>query len=136
MKKVIAILMVLIFSISILAGCGGDGGGDNKEGGNSGGGENATLVGKWEHTWGYVYEFKENGTGSYTIGEMVNEFNYEDKGGTIIFVYKNISAYEDVPTDEPGGYVYQDPQERKYTIKGKKLSVEDSFGEMVEYEKK
>jgi len=133
MRQIIALLLALMLGATFLAGCGdGDKGGGDKGGGE----ENATLVGEWVHSWGYVYEFKENGTGSYTIGEMVSEFNYEDKGDKIIFVYKNISAFQDVPTDEEGGYVYQDPQERKYSIKGKKLSVEDSFGEMVEYEKK
>ena len=126
MKKAIAILMLLILSVSILAACSDDGGGSS--------GENATLTDRWVHSWGYIYEFNEDGTGMWAMSEDSFQMNfiYEDKGNTLVITYR----YEDLLGDGPGdGYFYDEPKELKYSIKGQTLSIEDNIGDMMEYKK-
>jgi len=126
-KKTIMLVLVLMLGVLILAGCGDDDKDDNVE--------NATLAGKWVHSWGSIYEFNEDGTGVWRMGENSDAMNfiYEDKGDTLVITYR----YEDVLGDGPGdGYFYEDPMELKYSIKGNKLSVQESNSDdMAEYEK-
>lgn len=83
--------------------------------------QKGAIVGSWEYTsGGYVYTFNADGTGSYTAGETVMEFTYEDDGSTVKILYKNATV----------------PNEFAYTVSGDTLSIEDSFGEKVEYTKK
>ncbi|MBE6835295.1 MAG: hypothetical protein E7515_03480 [Ruminococcaceae bacterium] len=87
-------------------------------------GENAAagaIIGSWVYSGGgYTYTFNKDGTGSYTAGSTVMEFTYEDDGSTVKILYKGNTV----------------PNEFAYTIKGKTLSIEDSFGDKVEYTKK
>ena len=138
-KKIIAALLILILGASILAGCGDEKGksGDSNSDDSDIGEENAALVGKWVHFWGYIYEFNEDGTGMWTMGETYDSpiyFIYEDKSDSLVLTF----MYEDVLGDGPGdGYFYDEPKEFKYSITGRKLIIQDSFSDdMMEYEKK
>ena len=124
MKKLIALLLVLILGVTMLAGCGGDdkSGGD-KSGDNKGNAENATLYGEWEYMAYYIYAFNEDGTGYAAAGELKNEFTYEDKDGTLFIDW----IFE--------GQVY-DHDEWKYSIKGQEMTVEDTDGSVSVYTKK
>jgi len=128
MKKIIAVSLILMLGISILAGCGGE---------NGDSGDNATLAGKWVHSWGYIYEFNEDGTGMWNMSESSDSpmnFIYEDKGDKLVITFR----YEDVLGDGPGdGYFYDEPKELKYSIKGQKLSIQETTSDdMMEYTKK
>jgi len=71
-----------------------------------------TLVGKWEYEGGgYTYEFKEDGTGTYSFGETVMEFTYEDQGDKLSILYTGNTV----------------PTVLEYSISGKNLNVKDSF---------
>ncbi|MBO4432612.1 MAG: hypothetical protein J5852_03670 [Clostridia bacterium] len=79
------------------------------------------IIGSWEYkNGGYTYTFNSNGTGSYEAGSTVMEFTYEDDGSTVKILYKGNTM----------------PNEFAYTINGNTLSIEDSFGEKIDYEKK
>ena len=83
------------------------------------GDKKVTLVGKWAHD-DYVYNFKEDKTGSYTAFGTELKFTYEDKGDKIAFRYDGNT--EDLVLE--------------YKIEGKTLTIKDSFGEDVEYIRK
>lgn len=140
MKKnllvIIAILACMALVIGVFAACGGkrtdkpsETPASTQPADNSGeqaadNGDEAkagAIVGSWEYTsGGYVYTFNADGTGSYTAGETVMEFTYEDDGSTVKILYSSATV----------------PNEFAYTISGNTLSIEDSFGEKVEYTKK
>lgn len=85
------------------------------------GGASGSIVGSWEYTnGGYTYTFNADGTGSYTAGSTVMEFTYEDAGDKVKILYKGNTM----------------ASEYSYTVSGGTLSIEDSFGEKVEYKKK
>ena len=82
--------------------------------------EKGSIVGSWTYVdGGYTYTFNSNGTGSYTAGTTVMEFTYEDDGSKVSILYTGNTM----------------PSEYAYTISGDILSIEDSFGEKVEYKK-
>ena len=79
------------------------------------------IVGSWEYTsGGYVYTFNADGTGSYSAGSTVMEFTYTDKGDSVEILYTGNTM----------------PNVFKYSISGNTLSIDDSFGDKVEYTKK
>lgn len=140
MKKYLSLLLVAVLCLSILAACGNKNTTEPAETtpaeseaetpaetpaeSENGEGEEAAsgaIVGSWEYTsGGYVYTFNADGTGNYTAGTTVMEFTYTDKGDSVEILYTGNTA----------------PSVFKYTISGNTLSIEDSFGEKVEYTKK
>ncbi|MBQ1451688.1 MAG: hypothetical protein IIZ22_03390 [Clostridia bacterium] len=83
--------------------------------------ESGALIGSWTYPVGdYTYTFNKDGTGSYSAGSTVMEFTYTDKGTSVEILYTGNTV----------------ANEFKYTIKGNVLSIEDSFGEKIEYIKK
>ncbi len=80
-----------------------------------------SIVGSWEYVnGGYIYTFNADGTGSYSAGSTVMNFTYEDDGKAVKILYTGNTT----------------PNEFTYTISGNTLSIEDSFGDKVEYKKK
>jgi len=89
--------------------------------GDSANAKAGAIIGSWEYTnGGYVYTFNSDGTGSYSAGSTVMEFTYEDDGSNVKILYTGNTS----------------PNEFAYTVSGNTLSIEDSFGEKVEYTKK
>ncbi|MBE6913264.1 MAG: hypothetical protein E7473_12145 [Ruminococcaceae bacterium] len=82
----------------------------------------APIVGKWvyEDSDDMYYVFNEDATGSYFFlgGEIT--FSYGDTGEEVTLYYDDGS----------------EPNTFKYTIDGKTLNIEDSFGSIVTYIKK
>ena len=110
MKKILALVLVMVLSIGFLAACG------EKED-DSG---SASIVGTWEYeNGGYTYEFKEDGTGTYDVGTVM-EFTYTAEDGVLSILYTNNTS----------------PTVLDYTITGKKLNIKDSFGSDTIYNKK
>lgn len=107
MKK-IGLLFVLILSIVIVGGCK-----DSKVKTKD------SIVGEWFYS-GYKYTFNKDNTGSYTVGDTVMKFTYEDKDNKVSILYDGDTAAS----------VFE------YKIEGKKLIIKDSFGNDVTYEKK
>ena len=74
MKKAFAILLAMILGISMLTACGGSGSGNGNnppasQGSSEPSAPATTIIGQWEYeSGGYTYEFKDDGTGTYTIG--------------------------------------------------------------------
>ncbi len=118
MKKALAILIIMILGITMLAACGGGGSGSATGSGAS----TAAIVGEWEYEFGgYVYEFKEDGTGTYTVGsDSVMNFTYKEDGKTLSLLYDGMSV----------------PTEFEYTLDGDTLNIKDSFGSDAIYKKK
>ena len=77
-----------------------------------------TIVGKWAQG-SFVYTFNEDGTCSYDISGNTMECTYEAKDGNISILYNGTTS----------------PFKTKYSIDGKTLHIEDSFGSDVTYEK-
>lgn len=109
MKRILVMLLTLMLPIGLVA-CGG-------------GKEEAapTIIGSWESVdiSGAIYTFEEGGKGSYTFAGASMDFTYTDDGTAVTIQYPNSDA----------------PNVFKYTIEGKKLNIEDSFGSIVVYEK-
>ena len=67
--SIIAIVSIMIVSLVILTGCGGE----------------KTIVGDWEYTGGgYTYHFNADGTGTY-MGTM--KLTYTEKDGAITITW-------------------------------------------------
>ncbi len=80
-----------------------------------------SIIGSWVYAGGgYTYTFNADGSGSYSAGSTVMEFTYEDLGGKVKILYKGNTM----------------ASEYGYTVSGNTLSIEDSFGDKVEYTKK
>lgn len=106
MKKILSLLLIAILTFSLVA-CGS---------------EEATIVGSWESVdvSGAIYNFGEDGKGSYEFMGASMDFTYTDDGTSVTIQYTTAT----------------EPNVFKYTIDGKKLSIEDSFGTIVEYKRK
>lgn len=121
MKKAILILLVMSLCIGILAGC------SNKEPDAPKSPETTkapetqkSILGTWEYKgMDCAYVFNADGTGAYRYYGADMPFTYTDDGSTVSVLFTGNTA----------------PNVLKYTIKGKTLSIEDSFGSIVEYEK-
>lgn len=112
MKKLICMLMALCLLCCGLVACGGE---EEKAP------EKVTIVGTWDYgSMDCAYIFNADGTGAYRFGGADMPFTYTDDGKTVTIQYENSDA----------------PNVFNYTIDGDKLSIEDSFGSIVEYTKK
>lgn len=110
MKKMLLWCMMLAMLLGLLVGCG------KKEPDAPQG-----LAGTWEYSsGGYAYTFNADGTGAYTYSGTEMPFTYTDDGAKVSILFNGNSA----------------PNEFAYTISGNTLSIEDSFGELVEYTRK
>ncbi len=109
MKRLVSILLIAV-TVFAFAACG-------KEKA-----EEITLVGSWKYdgSLDYTYIFEDDGNGAYAYGDTKMEFTYKDNGDSVEILYTG--------NTEPNVF--------KYTIEGKKLSIEDSFGEYVDYIRK
>ena len=97
MKKTIKLMcsvLVLVGIVFLLAGCGKKG-----------------IVGSWKHEQGYVYTFKEDGTGNYSYGDAAMEFTYKVEDNKLSILYTGNTA----------------PFETTFTIDGDTLTIKDSF---------
>ena len=117
LKRIIAIgavLTVLVFAVSCAKnGNGGNNGGDTKS---------DSIVGTWEYeSGGYTYNFKEDGTGTYDLGNgTVMEFTYTAEAGKLSITYTGNTS----------------PMELDYVLDGDTLNVKDSFGSDTIYKRK
>lgn len=112
-KRVISILMILCvaFMLFSFTAC------SDKEKSDA-----PAIVGKWEYesSSDMYYTFREDGTGSYWFLGSETKFVYEDDGKALTLQYENI----------------EQPNVFEYKIEGKKLLIQDSFGEFMTYIKK
>jgi len=109
MKKWIAIVLAATLCLCLFAGCGKE----KKD-------EPVTLVGTWEYEdMDAAYIFNEDGTGAYRFFGTELPFTYTDDGESVSILYDGNT----------------DANVFAYTISGKTLSIEDSFGEIVKYQK-
>lgn len=109
MKKWIAILLAATLCLCSFAGCSKD----KKD-------DPVTIVGTWEYEgMDAAYIFNEDGTGAYRFFGTELPFTYTDSGESVSILYDGNT----------------DANVFAYTISGKTLSIEDSFGEIVEYQK-
>lgn len=96
MKKYLFSLLIVIFCL-VLVGCG-----SSKKG----------IVGKWKHeSTDYTYNFKSDGTGTYSYGSFSMEFTYTTEGNELSITYAGNTA----------------PFVTTYTIDGNTLNIKDSF---------
>ena len=79
-----------------------------------------SLVGTCSYSDDYVYTFNADGTGNYKVGTTDMPFTYTDNGTAVAITFEGNTA----------------PMELNYTIDGSKLTITDSFGEPVVYNKK
>lgn len=110
MKKLLTILLTMVLCAGLLAACGGEAAPDAP----------VTIVGTWEYTgMDCAYVFNADGTGTYKFYGADMPFTYTDDGTSVSILYENNAA----------------PNVMKYSIEGKTLSIEDSFGSIVTYER-
>ena len=115
MKKILSILLVVCLVMGLMTACGGD---DKKSGKKE---ETITIVGTWEYeSMGAAYVFNADGTGAYQFAGSEMKFTYTDDGSKLTLNYEGMDV----------------PNEFKYTIEGKILHIEDSFGSIVDYTRK
>lgn len=82
--------------------------------------EKYTLVGEWKYPGEpYVYTFNADGTGSYAA-DLTMTFTYKDDGKSVEILYDG----------------FTDASKYDYSISGNKLTIKDSFGDDVVYERK
>ena len=113
MKKIVSILLIACMMMCLLCACGG---GEGEE-------ENApvSIVGTWEYSaMNCSYTFNADGTGSYSFYGSEMKFTYTDDGSKVTLQYEGMD----------------NTNEFAYTIEGKTLHIEDSYGEIVDYVKK
>ena len=112
MKKIVSILLIVCMLACLLCACGG---GETKEN------EPVSIVGTWEYSsMDCSYTFNADGTGSYSFYGSEMKFTYTDDGSKVVLQYEGMT----------------DTNEFAYTIEGKTLHIEDSFGSIVDYTKK
>lgn len=109
-KKIVSVICVMMIALSALAftGCGSKGG---------------SIVGQWVYKLGdseYVYTFNDDGTGSYSAWGIEAKFTYEDDGENVTILYDGTTL----------------SQTYGYKVDGKKLTIKDSYGLDVVYNKK
>lgn len=111
MKKIVPALLVAVMLMGLLAACGED---KKKD-------EPISIVGTWEYgSVGAAYVFNADGTGAYEFAGNEMNFTYTDDGSKLTISYEGMDL----------------PNEFSYTIEGKTLHIEDSFGEIVDYTRK
>ncbi|MBQ1351880.1 MAG: hypothetical protein IIY71_04070 [Oscillospiraceae bacterium] len=110
-SKALALILVLVLACSLFAACG------------AGGGSSNPLVGDWaSETFDgkFIYTFNDDGTGNYDAAGTAMPFTYTDEDGKLTILYDG----NDIPF------------ETEYTISGKTLTIKDSLGNDVVYNKK
>ena len=117
-KQLSALLLVVVLLFALCA-CGGEKT-PSQQTPNSN--DPATLlVGEWTYELGgYTYNFKADGSGTYSVGESVMEFTYEVDDDTLAITYKDVDA----------------PLVLEYSLDGNTLNIKDSFGSDTIYVKK
>ncbi len=111
--KITLIIAILLTAIFALAGCGAKSEDQKKSNVNP-------IVGSWKSEYGdYVYQFNEDGTGSYNVYSTKMEFTYKTEGKNISITYNGNTI----------------PFETEYSIDGDTLNVIDSFGNDTLYKK-
>ena len=104
MKKYLVGLLLVVVCL-VLVGCG-----STKKG----------IVGKWKHeSTDYTYNFKSDGTGTYSYGSSSMEFTYETTDTKISITFAGSTI----------------PFTTKYTLDGDKLNIIDSFGNDTIYKR-
>ena len=110
--KKLSVLALSAFLIVIMTGCGKSDG----------------IVGQWNYydetskkaRTDIYYTFNKDNTGSYTFYGDTKKFTYEDKGTKVKISYENTTV----------------PNEFDYSIKDDMLTIKDSFGSDVKYQRK
>ena len=128
MKRIISFLLVgvLLAACVMMSGCKSGGGKDSAKTENytdaKGHKLDSAIIGKWSHDEqgvAFVYDFKEDGTGTYDAGGTTIELEYYTEKGKISIKFG--------PDEE---YTVLD-----YEIEGDTLNVKDSFGGDTLYNK-
>ena len=128
MKKWNSILLVAAVLMCILPGCGDKtpeaapvDGQQSVTGTQGVAQEKVTIIGSWKYQGALdcVYTFAEDGSGIYRYSGVDMPFTYTDDGSAVSILYTGNTA----PTVLP------------YTIDGEVLSIEDSFGTVVKYDR-
>lgn len=131
MKKVLAIVLVLLFVCAFLTAC------DKKDESTEEASTNAEtasevesaaeggndIVGTWasqDYNGAYIYTFNDNGTGNYDASGTQMPFTYTISDGKLSILYDGNTA----------------PMELEYSVSGSVLNVKDSFGSDTLYDKK
>ena len=109
MKKVCYVLVVAVFALLLVTGCG------KKE-------EVKPIVGTWvyEANAGYYYTFNKDNSCSDTRGEEVLKCTYQDDGTRVTITYEG--------SNEPTVF--------EYAIEKDVLTLTDAFGSKILYNKK
>ncbi len=148
-KKIVSVLSAAVITCMIFAGCGGGAAAGSSAAGSKASSvasstapvssvapasstasvapsdpaaDMKAIVGSWPHESAkeYVYTFKEDKTGDYTMGDQKKAFTYNIEDGKLKILFKGDSAaFENV-----------------YRIEGNKLIIKDSFDKDVVYVKK
>ncbi len=114
--RITALALCALMVAFAMCSCGG-----NSDTGSAQTTDKASIVGDWEYTsGGYTYSFKDNGTGSYSVGDTKMEFTYKDKGDSVEILYKGNT----------------DASTYKYKIDGDTLTIKDSLNNDVIYKRK
>ena len=103
-RGILALLLSLVFALSLLSGCGG--GGDSSDKGSSESGEDNGVVGLWEsEDWGGIcLELLDDGTGTiYTYSDM-GDITYSWDGEVLTLMNEN----EDGELEEVTGELQED----------------------------
>ena len=106
MKKIFSIVVIIAVCLAI-TGC------------NNNNTKKNPIVGKWAYSSTFVYTFNEDKTCEYNVSGTIMKCTYETDGDKISILYDGDTI----------------PFETTYSIEGDKLTIEDSMGTSVAYEK-
>lgn len=108
--KKVSLFAVVLVAVVVLSGCG----------------NSNSIVGTWQYKDGKTvrsdiyYTFNKDKTGGYTYYGQTKKFTYEDKGTKVKISYEGTNV----------------PNEFDYSIKDNVLTIKDSFGSNVTYQRK
>ena len=117
MKKLFAVLLILVMACSVLAACGDSGSSDSADAGGA-----DSIVGQWasqDYDGAFVFTFNEDGTGNYDASGTDMPFTYTIDGDQLSILYDGDTISFDTP----------------FTISGTTLTIKDSMDEDVVYNK-
>ena len=109
-KRLIVLFMICILAITCVA-CGSDAGSSSDP-----------MVGSWKSKMGFVYTFKEGGKGTYDCMGTKYDIDWSTEDGKL-----SLKVWM------PGVDENTKPSVLDYSIDGKTLTINDSFGNPVEY---